>query len=171
MDNTSTSSWSEFFAQRRLLSILEDCEKNNGIDATLRKAVEATVSIVVPRLLSQLEIKPALVHGDLWSGNVDATEKGPITYDPCCFYAHSEYELGIMKMFGGFGTAFMEAYHKRMPKTHPIEEYDDRVVLYMLYHQLNHASLFGGGGYQSGAMQSMQRLLSKYTKEERELSN
>jgi len=35
-------------------------------------------------------------------------------------------------MFGGFGSAYFSAYHKIIPKSHPVDEYDDRVELYTL---------------------------------------
>lgn len=37
-----------------------------------------------------------------------------------------------MKMFGGFGSAFFDEYHKAIPKAEPVEEYEDRVKLYQL---------------------------------------
>lgn len=108
-----------------------------------------------------------VIHGDLWSGNaskgmlpgMEAPED--IVFDSSACYAHSEFELGIMKMFGGFGGAFLKEYHELVPKTEPVDEYDDRVALYELYHHLNHHALFGGG-YRSGAMGIMKRLITKY---------
>lgn len=41
--------------------------------------------------------------------------------------------LGIMKMFGGFGSAFFKEYHDIVPKTEPTAEYEDRIQLYMLW--------------------------------------
>ncbi|MCJ1415959.1 hypothetical protein MMC32_002294 [Xylographa parallela] len=53
---------------------------------------------VIPRLLKLLEsdLKPSLVHGDLWCGNaaVDEEDNMPIAFDPCYFWTHNEYELG-----------------------------------------------------------------------------
>jgi fructosamine-3-kinase len=43
--------------------------------------------------------------------------------------------------FGGFGNDFLEEYHSICPKTEPVEEYDDRVMLYELYHHLNHHAM------------------------------
>jgi protein-ribulosamine 3-kinase len=85
----------------------------------------------------------------------------PITFDSSACYAHSEFELGIMKMFGGFGREFLEEYHRYAPKTEPVEEYEDRVKLYELYHHLNHYAMFGGG-YKSGAVGIMRGLVEKY---------
>jgi len=36
-------------------------------------------------------------------------------------------------MFGGFGSAYFSAYHKIIPKSLPVEEYEDRIELYTLY--------------------------------------
>lgn len=55
-----------------------------------------------------------------------------VVFDPSACYAHSEYELGIMRMFGGFGRGFFAEYHDLCPKTEPRVEYEDRVRLYEL---------------------------------------
>lgn len=68
-DNTWEDSWAKFYGERRLIAILKGSEHNNGSDAELRRYVEHTVSEVVPRLLGALDVKPVVVHGDLWSGN------------------------------------------------------------------------------------------------------
>ncbi|KAI5294706.1 Fructosamine-3-kinase, partial [Ascosphaera acerosa] len=50
--NEFRRSWATFFAEQRLLTILQTCEKANGADPALRSAVERTVRTVVPRLLA-----------------------------------------------------------------------------------------------------------------------
>lgn len=143
-DNSFRSSWADFYADNRLRFILRRSEQSNGKDADLHKLVEETASHVVPRLLEDSHlndgkgITPVVVHGDLWSGNsstgvIDGKGSSQeLVYDPSSFYAHGEYELGIMKMFGGFGGDFLREYHKLCPKADPVEEYDDRVALYEL---------------------------------------
>lgn len=147
--NRYRSSWADFYAHERLLTILAESERRNGKDAELRRTVEKTVDVVVPALLADGhlgDIYPVVVHGDLWSGNAsqgriveivdhsedDDDETGAVIYDPSACYAHNEYELGIMHMFGGFGSSFFEEYHTLIPKTEPVQEYDDRVRLYEL---------------------------------------
>ncbi|RHZ56483.1 hypothetical protein CDV55_106120, partial [Aspergillus turcosus] len=49
--NRWRDSWAEFYAQERLLTVLETSEKRNGRDAGLREMVERTVRSVVPALL------------------------------------------------------------------------------------------------------------------------
>lgn len=181
-DNQYSSSWAEFFGRRRLLAILERSEQGNGKDPELRKIVERTISEVVPRLLGDRHlgggkgVLPVVVHGDLWSGNkghgsfvgrndADSPEAAggleEVVFDPSSCYAHSEYDLGIMKMFGGFSSAFFKEYHNMVPKTEPAEEYDDRVDLYQSFHHLNHFAIFGGG-YRSGATTILKRLIKRY---------
>lgn len=113
---------------------------------------------VIPRLLGNVRGDvPALVHGDLWSGNA----MGGMVIDPCSSYSSREFEAGIMRMFGGFGRGFWQEYWKECPKLEPVGEYDDRVALYESYHQLNHYVLFGGG-YKRGATDIWKTLLKKY---------
>ncbi|KAJ6171464.1 hypothetical protein N7470_000531 [Penicillium chermesinum] len=183
-ENRFRDSWAEFYAEERLMTILRTSETRNGRDAGLRELVEATAQKVVPRLLGDGHlgfrdgkgegIVPVVVHGDLWSGNADRGKivgtgreetVGDVVYDPSAVYGHSEYELGIMHMFGGFGSKFFEQYHRIVPKTEPVEEYEDRIRLYELYHHLNHHAIFGGG-YRSGAVSIMQKLIRKYGKDE-----
>jgi protein-ribulosamine 3-kinase len=149
-DNSYKESWANFYANNRLRFILKRSELSNGKDAELHQLVENTASKVVPRLLGDDHlnhghgITPVVVHGDLWSGNASRGiigGEGPVqdvVYDPSACYAHSEYELGIMRMFGGFGRSFLSEYHQLCPKAEPVNEYDDRVALYELYHHLNH---------------------------------
>ena len=108
------------------------------------------------------------MHGDLWSGNASAGVIGDregepegVVYDSSACYAHSEFELGAMKMFGGFGGSFTKEYHQLCPKTEPVEEYEDRVKLYELYHHLNNYAMFGWS-YRSGAVSIMRDLIKKY---------
>ncbi|KAK5717318.1 hypothetical protein LTR15_009211 [Elasticomyces elasticus] len=169
-DNTYTSSWADFYANRRLRFIVNQSKKANGADQQLESLVEETCSKVIPRLIGDAYlnngrgITPVVVHGDLWSGNASVgklpgmTEPEDVVFDSSACYAHSEFELGIMKMFGGFGPSFLKEYHEILPKTEPVKEYEDRVKLYELYHQLNHHALFGGG-YKSGAVSIMRDLV------------
>ncbi|BGP47594.1 hypothetical protein JCM10450v2_003459 [Rhodotorula kratochvilovae] len=103
-------------------------------------------------LLGKLKIKPSILHGDLWSGNArySKNRNAPITFDPSSYYGHSEADLGITCMFGGFTPAFYQRYHELVPKTEPADEYEQRMQLYEVYHHLNHMLMFGGL-YKSGA--------------------
>jgi fructosamine-3-kinase len=94
----------------------------------------------------------------LWSGNVGCNpETGePIIFDPATYYGHSEAELSIMKMFGGFSDSFFNSYHSILPKHE--EKFNERQQLYQLYHYLNHYNLFGSG-YRGTCMNIIKSLL------------
>ena len=142
--NSYKSSWADFYAENRLIAISKIIQSTQGSDEELKILIDRTVAIIVPRLLSPghlggvAGIYPVLVHGDLWSGNstrgriAGKGEVEEVIFDPSSCYAHSEYELGIMRMFGGFGKKFFEEYHQLVPKTDPKEEYEDRIELYEL---------------------------------------
>ncbi|OBT55313.1 hypothetical protein VE04_04045 [Pseudogymnoascus sp. 24MN13] len=171
--NDWMSSWADFYGECRLRHICRLIEENHGTDEELNELLEKLISVVVPRLLGEgrlgglARIKPVLIHGDLWEGN---RSKGkfdygdviePVTYDPSCVYAHSEFELCLMRMFGGFSAGFFIEYHHLVPKTEPKKEYDDRMDLYELYHFLNHYAIYSGG-YRDDAIRCMKKLCNKY---------
>ena len=87
------------------------------------------------------ETAPSLIHGDLWSGNVLHTARGPALVDPACAYADREMEFGITTLFGGFDDRFFAAYEEAWPLPGGWRE---RNPLYQLYHLLNHFLIFGG---------------------------
>lgn len=65
-----------------------------------------------------------LVHATGLLGGKGGVEE--VASDASCCYAHSEHELGLMRMFGGFLAAFFSEHHRLMPKTN---EYKDCINL------------------------------------------
>ncbi|XP_075415637.1 fructosamine-3-kinase [Tenrec ecaudatus] len=145
--------WPAFFTRHRLQAQLDLIEK----DYADREARElwSQLQVKIPDLFCGLEIIPALLHGDLWSGNVAENDEGPIIYDPASFYGHSEFELAIALMFGGFPRAFFTGYHSKIPKASGFER---RLELYKLFNYLNHWNHFGQE-YRSPTLGTMRKLL------------
>jgi protein-ribulosamine 3-kinase len=94
-DNSYTDTWEECFSNglRRMLALNL---KTTG-PSELQDLAPVIFEKVIPRLLRPMEtngrsVKPSLVHGDLWYGNVadDLDLDKPVVFDPCCFYAHNE---------------------------------------------------------------------------------
>lgn len=123
-----------------------------------REATElwSKLQLKLPDFFAGLDIKPALLHGDLWSGNASGDDSGPVIFDPATFYGHHEFDLGIAGMFGGFGSSFYSAYHRIIPKA---PGYSERHQLYQLFHYLNHWNHFGSGyrGQSLGIMRDLVR--------------
>ncbi|ELK12205.1 fructosamine-3-kinase isoform X1 [Pteropus medius] len=145
--------WPTFFTRHRLQAQLDLIEK----DYADREARElwSQLQVKIPDLFCGLEIVPALLHGDLWSGNVAEDDSGPIIYDPASFYGHSEFELAIALMFGGFPRPFFTAYYQKVPKA---PGFDRRLLLYQLFNYLNHWNHFGQQ-YRGASLSTMRKLL------------
>ncbi|TPX35956.1 hypothetical protein SmJEL517_g01723 [Synchytrium microbalum] len=152
-DNTYMSSWIEFWKQRRLKPMLVNVKREHSQQ---RELLDMGFEVVegCDRFFRNVdEIRPSLLHGDLWSGNWGYTTH-PVVFDPASYYGHHEADLGIMRMFGGFSSDFYESYHTHFPKESGFER---RLDLYELYHALNHMYLFGSG-YRSSCMALLRRL-------------
>lgn len=50
-------------------------------------------------LTGDKEIKPSLLHGDLWSGNIGSADGKPSIYDPAVYWGHHEAEWGVSYQF------------------------------------------------------------------------
>ena len=100
-------------------------------------------------------IRVSALHGDLWSGNIGTVGGEPSVFDPAAYYGHNEAEFG-MSWCAGFSEAFYDAYFAAFPKTEA--RFEERRLLYRLYHYLNHYNLFGGG-YKSQCVSIMNTLL------------
>ena len=116
---------------------IERERKLSASDRALYDRVIARLTELLPSTST-----PSLIHGDLWSGNVMITTRGPALFDPACAYADRELEFGITTLFGGFSERFWSAYQEAWPLP---AGWRERNPLYQLYHLLNHHLLFGGG--------------------------
>jgi len=138
-ENTETENWSQFFAAQRIEPQVRLARDNGYFNRNF--------SVQIDRLLSRLENlvpqeAPALVHGDLWSGNYLVGPQGePALIDPALHYGHREADLAMMHLFGGFPIEVFEAYHQSFPLENA---WRDRIQLHNLYPVLVHVNLFGG---------------------------
>lgn len=99
---------------------------------------------------------PALVHGDLWSGNYLTMNLNlPVLIDPAVTYAHREVDIAMTLLFGGFHQSFYDAYHEVFPLQ---EGWKERLDLWNLYPLLVHVNLFGGS-----YLNHVKEILYRYT--------
>ncbi|MEW4924776.1 fructosamine kinase family protein [Algibacter sp. 2305UL17-15] len=142
--NTKHNTWEDFYTYERLLPQL-DLAKQKG----LLKSLECPNIEHIKKQLKPLfeNIKPALLHGDLWSGNYLISLDGkPYLVDPSLYYGHYEVDIAMSKLFGGFGSSFYESYHRDFPVE---EQTSARIEIYQLYYLLVHLNMFGRSYYGS----------------------
>jgi hypothetical protein len=146
--NPWTASWADFFAEHRIGCQLNLARRKGG-----NFPDPSTVIPQVKGLLRARQPRPALVHGDLWSGNAAILTNGePVILDPATYYGDPEVDLAMTELFGGFPAGFYQGYNAISPLD---GGYQQRKTLYNLYHILNHFNLFGGG-YAQQAQQMLQ---------------
>jgi fructosamine-3-kinase len=150
--NTWADNWVEFYTHQRLEHQFKLCRMKGAFFSQAEKLLAA-----IPKLLHGHQVKPSLVHGDLWGGNAGCTVDGiPVIYDPATYIGDREVDIAMTELFGGFPSAFYQGYQE----VYPLEAgYEKRKTLYNLYHILNHFNLFGGG-YKSQANSMISQLLT-----------
>ena len=138
--NQPSDSWIGFFYGQRLQPLLHKCTAKKLLSAKHRQQFE-NLYPQLPAIFDKKQ-KPALVHGDLWSGNYMCNERSePVLIDPAVCFGHPAADLGMTTLFGGFRPAFYEAYHYHSPFP---PNYKEQWQVCNLYPLLIHLYLFGG---------------------------
>ncbi len=151
--NMPKGAWVDFFIENRLEPQLQMAEVSGKVNTNVRQKFDNLYS----KLTSLLpEEDPALLHGDLWSGNFMAATDGKVfIFDPAVFYGHREAEVAFTHMFGGFDKLFYSTYNEQFSL---LSGFDERIDLYNLYPLLVHLNLFGAS-YLSGISQTLAKYL------------
>ncbi|NWR26257.1 KT3K kinase, partial [Emberiza fucata] len=149
--NNWHSDWVSFFATQRIQPQMDLTERSSG-DREARE-LWAQLQLKIPSLFCGVEILPSLLHGDLWGGNVAEDDSSPIVLDPASFYGHSEYDLAVAGMFGGFSSSFYSDCHSKIPRATGF-----RNKLYQQFHCMNHWNHFGSG-YRGSSVNIMRNLV------------
>lgn len=138
--NTSHTNWTEFFVNERCIP-----QVKMAVDAGFLNKAELNS---FDRFYKEVDSiwpneNPALLHGDLWSGNYMVDSKGnPMLIDPAIYFGHREMDIGMMHLFGGFHADLFEKYNEIYPMQ---PGWQDRIMFNQLYYLLVHLNLFGLG--------------------------
>ena len=129
--------WANFFIKLRIEPQLK-LLKHRSLSIDLINLINSKIKVH----LSDHDPMNCLIHGDLWSGNIGTgpLEKG-IIFDPSCWWADSEVDIAMTRLFGGFTDDFYNEYYQVIKEK---KGSNNRTTIYNFYHILNHANMFGG---------------------------
>jgi len=138
--NAFNTTWIDFLIKDRLQPLMIMAIENGLLTMADSRHFESLYT----RLPEILPVEPpALLHGDLWSGNFMTGNDGlPCIFDPAVYYGHREIDIAMTKLFGGFPQEFYQAYNEDKPME---PGWDRRININQLYPLLVHVNLFGGG--------------------------
>ncbi len=141
LPNDPCDTWAEFYAEQRLRPLARIARERGSLSNQTVHALEG-VAARLDQLGGPAE-PPTRLHGDLWAGNrmVDSHGRSWLI-DPAAHGGHREFDLAMMRLFGGFGEAAFAAYDD----VHPLADgWVDRIPLHQLAPLVVHAIKFGGG--------------------------
>ncbi len=140
LPNDPCGSWPEFFATRRLQPLARAAADAGALP---RKAIAG-----IDRVAARIDIlvgpkePPARLHGDLWSGNrITDAEGRSWLVNPKAIGGDREFDLAMMRLFGGFADACFAAYDELFPMA---DGWRRRLPLYQLAPLIDHAIKSGG---------------------------
>lgn len=141
--NPRLDDWAAFWWDARLAPQLGLARRSGWFDRDALDRFER-LAAALPVLLAPAAAEgPSLLHGDLWSGNVQLVRGGAAVLDPAVYRGHREVDLAMASLFGGFDAAFRDGYDEARPLVR--EGLERRVAVYQLYYLLVHVNLFGAG--------------------------
>ena len=142
LPNEPCESWAEFYASQRMAPLARLARDGRALP---RAAIDALERLDTDRLrqVGGPDEPPARLHGDLWAGNrVVDTDGRSWLIDPAAHGGHREFDLAMMRLFGGFGADCFAAYEE----VHPLASgWEERVPLHQIAPLVVHAIKFGGG--------------------------
>ena len=151
--NRPSVDWTNFFVEQRLNPLLQLCTNKKLLSYRCCQQFENLYQ-QLPNIFDK-EQKPALLHGDLWSGNFMCNQGSePVLIDPAVYFGHPSVDLGMTTLFGGFAPSFYEAYRFHSPFP---SNYEEQWQVCNLYPLLIHLYLFG-----SSYLTQVERTLSRY---------
>ena len=139
VDNQPSADWVDFYILRRLEPLIRlNVDEGRISTATIR---------LVERMYKKLDDifpgeVPALLHGDLWSGNfLKGVNAQAALIDPAVYFGHREMDLAMTTLFGGFEAGFYEGYEEHFPLE---KDWRKRAGIAQLFPLLYHSYKFGG---------------------------
>jgi protein-ribulosamine 3-kinase len=152
--NKPTDYWIDFFIHQRLQPLVQECLSKKLLSPKHQSQFEKLYD-QLPSIFDN-EQRPALLHGDLWSGNFMCNKYSePVLIDTAVYFGHPSADLAMTTLFGGFRSGFYEAYNHHHPFPSNCK---DQWAVCNLYPLLIHLILFG-----SGYLTQIETIVNRYT--------
>ena len=141
LPNEPCPTWAEFYATQRLAPLAHLARDGSALP---QAALVGLQRLDTDRLagFGAADEPPARLHGDLWAGNrlVDTASRSWLI-DPAAHGGHREFDLSMMRLFGGFGDSCFDSYGE----VHPLAAgWEERILLHQIAPLVVHAIKFGG---------------------------
>jgi protein-ribulosamine 3-kinase len=138
-NNSKHQNWNQFFIEERIEPMIKLARDSNKI----KREISYLFDLFFNKTDEIFPIEqPALLHGDLWSGNfITANDGYASLIDPAVYYGHREMDIAMTKLFGGFDPIFFHTYNEAFPME---TGWQNRLDFYNLYPLMVHVNLFGG---------------------------
>jgi fructosamine-3-kinase len=139
LPNEPCEVWADFYATQRLLPLVKIAHDRQALNAGIRADIESLAQRL-PELVP-VDEKPCRLHGDLWAGNRLVDVRGHSwVIDPASHGGHREFDLAMMRLFGGFSEDCHSAYAESLPLS---AGWQGRIALHQLAPLIVHAIKFG----------------------------
>lgn len=144
--------WCVCLGEGRLRPMVRQAQDASLLDRDTINRVEALISGLSSRIPS--DPPQALLHGDLWSGNLHPTDRSVAVLDPACMVGDPLADIAMARLFGGVPEAYFEGWSE-----HGIDQTQarERIAAVQAMHMLNHVLLFGRS-YISGLCRCLDQL-------------
>ena len=158
-DNRRCGSWTQFYRERRLLPLAAKCLAAGELDEDLHKSLLRFTEKLDTLLVDRQSLRPSLLHGDLWGGNMLFGKVSlRALLDPALYYGDGQVDLAMLRLFPCCSESFFDGY--RATSDDSLDRASESLYqeIYSIYPLLVHC-LFFGRRYQSPLARVLHRYL------------